>query len=121
MPEFILKSGAKLVVTMSPFSVGNSLRKAVARALSGQTDALSEGALNSLVANDEVEQIFFLCAQSAIYVGAKVNPALFDLPDLATQARGDYFEIFAKILEVNLNPFFPQASSGSSTQAPAKA
>ena len=114
MPEFILKSGNPLVVSMSAFEIGNALRKAVARCLKDEADPMSESALQKLASDDDVERQVFLCAQKALYKQVKVNQALFDDPQLGEAARGDYFEIFAKLLEVNLNPFFRQASSASS-------
>lgn len=102
--DFILKSGAKLTVSIAPFAVGNELRKAFRRASRTNGDLLSD---------DDMEKLFFLCAEKAIYAGAKVNKALFDDVKLGEQARGDYDEIFGKVLEVNLAPFFPPASSAS--------
>lgn len=119
--EFVLKSGATLVISMSPFEIGNELRKCVARCLRNESDALSESALQKLISDNDVERQVFLCAQKAIYAGAKVNKDLFDDIKLGEQARGDYFEMFAKILEVNLNPFFQMASSALKTSAVAAA
>lgn len=103
--DFVLKSGAKLTVSVSPFEIGNRMRKAFRRIGKEQQD---------LMVDNEMEEIFFDAAQKAIYAGAKVNKQLFDDQKLGMQARGDYDEIFEKVLEVNLEPFFPKAvSSGS--------
>lgn len=109
MAEFTLKSGNKLVVSMAAFADGNALRKAVARCET--KDIHAEDSITRLLSDDDVEKCVFVCATSAIYEGAKVNRDLFDDAKLREAARGDYFEIFAKIMEVNLNPFFPKAPS----------
>ena len=56
MSEYVLKSGATLIVSMSPFEIGNALRKSVTRALKGEPDTLSESAISLLVSDDEVER-----------------------------------------------------------------
>ena len=118
MPEFTLKSGAKLVASMAAFEDGNELRKAVARCMAkaGLDGFGTDTAVQALMADDEVERRVFACGNAASYCGAKVNRALFDNADLREKATGDYFEIVAKLLEVNLNPFFRTASSASTTQ-----
>jgi len=111
--DFVLKSGAKLTVSVSPFEIGNKMRKAFRRIGKVQGD---------LLADDEMEDLFFLAAQKAIYAGSKVNKQLFDDLKLGEQARGDYDEIFENVLDVNLSPFFPKAaSSASSTGSEVKA
>lgn len=123
MAEFKLKSGATLVVSMAAFQDGNGLRKAVARsaAVREPGDYIGEAAAQSLLADDGIEIWVFTCAKKAIYEGAKVSADLFDDPKLGAQARGDYFEIVSKILEVNLNPFFVTAFSESKTPQAAAA
>lgn len=113
MPEFELKSGNKLTVSMAAFKDGNELRKAVIRCMakSGLDGFESENSVQQLLCDDEVERRMFVCAQKAIYAGAKVNLDLFDDTKLGEAARGDFFEIVARVLGVNLNPFFPTASS----------
>jgi len=106
--DFVLKSGAKLTVSVSPFEIGNEMRKQFRVAAKSNIDILTD---------DKMEDLFFLAAQKAIYDGAKVNKALFDDPKLGEQARGDYDEIFEKVLEVNLTPFFSKIS-GLSTASP---
>ena len=106
--DFVLKSGAKLTVSMSEFGIGNRIRKAFRRIGKAGGDLLTD---------EEMEELIFAAGEKAIYEGRKVNRALFDDAKLGTQARGDYDEIFKEILEVNLAPFFPNASSvESSTQ-----
>lgn len=100
--DFTLKSGAKLTISVSSFEIGNEMRKAFRRIGKAQAD---------LLADDGMERLFFLAAQSSIYEGAKVDKRLFDDPKLGQQARGDYDEIFEKVMEVNLEPFFPRVSA----------
>ena len=122
MPEFITKSGAKLTVSMAAFEDGDALNDAVwdckkafiERGL--PTDLLTEDYLH----NPRVKAAVFACARAAVYEGAQVNAKLFDDLKLGVQARGDMYEIFAKVMEVNLNPFFVNASSGLSTSEPEK-
>lgn len=105
--DFTLGSGAKLTVSVASFEIGNAIRKA----------AIKLGLENEriFIADDEMERLFFEAAKSAIYDGARVDRRLFDDPKLGETAKGDYHEMFTKVLEVNLAPFFPRVS-GSSTQ-----
>lgn len=120
MQEFKLKSGNALVVSMAAFEDGNELRKAYTRCQlkSGLDGYESEQAVQGLLCDDEMERRVFECAKSATYAGAKVDRKLFDDTRLREDARGDYFEIFAKVLGVNLNPFFKNASSESGAASP---
>lgn len=120
MPEFELKSRNKLIVSMAAFEDGNDLRKAVMRCMAkaGLDGFQSEEAVQQLLCDNDVERLMFSCAQAAIYAGAKVDKKLFDDPKLAEDARGDYFEIVSRVLGVNLNPFFRQASLQSGTTSP---
>lgn len=113
MPEFKLKSGNTLVVSMAAFEDGNALRKSVLRIMtkSGMQGFEDESAVQQLLCDDDVERNVFICAKAATYAGAKVDPALFDDPKLKEDARGDYFEIVSRVMGVNLNPFFRTASS----------
>lgn len=118
MAEFTMRSGRKLVVSISSFEDGNALRKAYLRCQlkSGLQGYESEAEAQQLLCDDELEKLFFQCARKAIYAGAKVDPELFDKKDLQEDARSDYFEIFSTVLGVNLKPFFRNASSASSVQ-----
>lgn len=120
MPEFVLGSGNKLVVSMSPFSDGNELRKSVSRCMTrcNIKEIAKDESVLQLMSDDDVEKWIFVCAKASTYNGIKVNRDLFDDPKLSVQARGDFFEIVSKIMEVNLNPFFHQASSASSIPSP---
>lgn len=113
MPEFKLRSGNTLVVSMAAFEDGNSLRKSVLRCMtkSGVDGFQSEAAVQQLLCDDDVERQVFICAKAATYAGAKVDAALFDDAKLKEDARSDYFEIVARVMGVNLNPFFRTASS----------
>jgi len=114
--ECTLKSGVKLVVSPAPFQDANTLRKALFKTISdlGSLDFSSEAVLQKALSDEDVERAFFRCGEKAIYDGIKVSPSLFDDPRSGEKARSDYFELFAKILEVNINPFFQVASSASS-------
>jgi hypothetical protein len=110
--DYVLKSGAKLTVSRSSFEVGIELKERFVA-------AKNEG--RHLLGDPEIRRMFFVCAQAAIYCGAKVTPALFDDPKLGDQARSDYDEIFNDVLEVNLAHFFHLTSSSSSIPAPNEA
>jgi|ERR1035437_1628200 hypothetical protein len=113
MPEFTLKSGNKLVASCVSFKDGIATRDAVKRCLeAGKLLGLSDADSSQRIVDDiGVREMFFVCAKAATYAGAKVNEALFDDPALKDAARADYDEIVSKVLEVNVNSFFQQASS----------
>ncbi|MDE2019610.1 MAG: hypothetical protein KGJ13_04665 [Patescibacteria group bacterium] len=102
----------------APFKDANELRKAIFKCVNraATLDLKSEGAVQALLSDDEVESRVFKCAEKAIYDGIKVNQALFDDPRSGEKARADYFEIFSKIMEENINPFFQTASLESSAK-----
>lgn len=115
MPEFELKSGNKLVVSEAPFGDGIRLRDAVKKCLEGgKILGLSDKESAQRIVDDlAVRELFFTCARAATYAGAKVDQKLFDDPALKIAARSDFDEIVGKVLEVNINSFFPQALIGS--------
>jgi len=118
--EFTLKSGAKLVVSLSSFQDAHSLTKALLKSLKG-TDVPESpmdmdvkdffNALISVATSDEVEQHLFKCGERALYNGVKFNRDLFDDKNLGEQAREDFYEISIKIIEVNCRPFFKRTFS----------
>lgn len=109
--EHKLRSGNLLVVSEAAFEDGIALRDAVKKCLEGGLLlGLSEADATKRIVDDvAVRALFFVCAKAATYAGAKVNKALFDDPQLKAAARGDFDEIVSKVLEVNVNSFFPQA------------
>ncbi len=118
MSESILKSGAKLIISPASWGEVNELRKAVFRRMAAQgLDSFKGAGLLHMLADNDIEALVFACAKAAIYEGRKVEPQLFNDPKDGPRARGDYFEIFSKILEENLDPFFVNASFESSTPA----
>ena len=121
--DFTLKSGAKLTVSMAAFEDGDALNDAVweCKKLFIQSGLDAELLTEEYVHNAKVKAAIFACAKAAIYEGAPVNAKLFDDPQLGVKARGDIFEIFAKVMQVNLNPFFANASSELDTKEPPKA
>ena len=120
MPEFKLKSGATLVVSMAAFEDGDALNDAVWECKKSFMQTGLDTALlpEEYIHNPRVKACVFACAKAATYEGAPINAKLFDDPKLRTQARGDIFEIFAKVMEINLNPFFVHASSELDTTEP---
>ena len=125
--EFSLASGAKLLVGMAPFIDAKRLHDRVLQALVGKGvggldlksmhDTSSVGtamldALMNIASNTEVESAVFECAKRSTYShngsdGARVvvDRTLFDDPVAGEKARGDFYMICAKIMEVNLLPF----------------
>ena len=115
--DFVLGSGAKLTVSMAAWQDMQALRKATTRCflnagMSASTK-VDEVQTQMLLVDDDVERAVFQCAKSAIYEGAKVDAALFDDQKLKEKAVSDYFEIVAKVIKVNTDPFFRHASSAS--------
>lgn len=132
--EFALSSGAVLLVSMASFQDAKRLHNEVLRALRGTgageldlaalKDAFSTGkfkdggdAVNmvvdrvmTLAASDEVQAAIFACAKTAVYkpdnAMIKVTPAMFDDVQFGERARGDFYQICMKVMEVNLSPFF---------------
>ena len=122
--DHTLKSGARLFVSCAPFEDGNRLRKAVMRTLMGvkyDGDVLGHEAIMALSVSEEVEACFWACAARSSYQHVKVTRGLFDEAKLGPQAQSDYLEIFARVLEAHLRPFFQNASSASPTAAPTPA
>lgn len=114
MQEIILASGNKLQIQSPAFKDGKYLLKCFARELktigldvnnlSSEELALSkifDGAL-SLISSEEFENAFWVCANTCLYNGERVNEKLFDDRE---EAREDFFEIEYKIVEACLKPF----------------
>ncbi len=122
--EKVLKSGAKIVVSMADFADANGLRKAVMTAVRGlplgpnimDVDmSVLKDALSDVGTSDAVERWMFQCAEKATYEGIPINRALFDDPKVGAQARKDYFEIAAAVAQENLAPFFETALTSLKT------
>ena len=115
MAEFKLKSGNTLTVTEAQFEDGIKLRDAVKKCLEGgKLLGLSDADASARIVDDvTVRELFFVCAKAATYEGAKVDRKLFDDAKLKAAARGDFDEIVSKVLEVNVNSFFPQVRTES--------
>ncbi len=123
--DFTLGSGAVVHVTTASFDDCNALTKAISRCAKGLpiTDdvlGMNVGVLKdylvAAIGSDDVERTLFKCMERATYAKegaglARINKALFDDPQLGDAARQDYFEICAKIIEVDVAPFFVQAFS----------
>ena len=125
---FMLSSGVELKVSSAAFVDANRLKNALlsaARGMKGLDDSLVGGlggianmdlgpvldAILGAATSPEVEQALFKCAERALYDNIRVNVALFDDPQIGEKARGDYYEIALKIIEVNCRPFFSGALS----------
>lgn len=131
--EFSLPSGAKLYVGIASFAHAKALHDAVMSELRGKGVASldvveiqqaisgkSQEGLNVIVdkmlaiaASKEIESAIFACADSALYMvdgsqesSVKVSRAIFDDPKTRDSARDDFYQISAKVAEVNLRPFF---------------
>ncbi len=142
--EFKLPSGASLVINVAPFVDAKRLHNEIIRALRGGgigdldmfklKDAFAAGKLKessvgsvlvdrimSLAASDELEAAIFKCAECSVYRtedgDVRVTRKLFDDGKLGTQARGDYYAICIKIVEVNFGPFLKAIFSAFEARA----
>lgn len=115
--EFTLDSGAKLHVTVCPFSDVMALQKAFAAALKGvpfTADPLSmdithlKDAVLAVLESNAVEAALWKCLDRCAYNKERVTPRLFDD---RPEARADFYAICWKCIEVNLSPFFRQTFS----------
>lgn len=109
--DFILRSGAKLHITTAPFERAVVLVEAVAEAARGKSPDLDTG--NAVLLTAKVRQALYPVFELATYENVRIVPSLFDDLKLGEQARGDYFEICSKVIEVNSGPFFLTTSSKS--------
>jgi hypothetical protein len=125
--EFTLKSGAKLVVTAAPMQDCDALMSALAKCSKGipLTDDILRQDITHLkdyfaeaISSPDFKSAIWKCAQRSTYENVRVSQDLFDDPKLEQQARGDYFEILFKIIEVNCAPFFAQIFSLFKTRQP---
>lgn len=117
--QFKLDSGAALLVTMAPFGDCKDLHDAVIKTfmqLGGSEKDLTNVEMLPLLltagASKDVERCLFKCAERAVYrhdgseaSSCNVSRALFDEPGISEKARKDYYPMFLKIAEVNLEPF----------------
>lgn len=78
----------------------------------------------TLAASEEVQAAVFKCAERAVYKAdgtdqssLKVTPALFDHGQFGERARGDFYQISMKVLEVNLGPFLAAIFSSFGARA----
>jgi len=117
--EFKLDSGAVLLVTMAPFEDSKDLHDAVLKSF--LQAGLKEPTLNEMDmapfiltagSSKEVERCLFKCGERAVYrhdgteaSSIGVSKALFDTPVIGEKARKDYYPLFFKVAQVNLQPF----------------
>jgi hypothetical protein len=113
--DFTLKSGAKLHITSAPFEDAIALVEVLKKSVAGLDPSLQID--SGVFASPEVRKALYPCFRLALYDTSIVAPSLFDDPKLGERARGDYFEICSRLIEVNCNPFFLKTSSVS-TDAP---
>lgn len=117
--EFTLKSGAHLQITIASFELAIALVEAVKKVSKGEDP--EHDITGVVIANAEVRKALFVVCDTVLYETVRVTPALFDDPKLGEKARGDYFEICARVIEVNTKPFFLKTSSESTTSAESEA
>lgn len=109
--EFTLKSGTKLSVTQAGFEASVALVETIKRVSFGYDPAVSIDDI--VLANPEVRKALYPCFDTVMYGPLRVTPALFDDPKVGVQARGDYFEICSRVIEVNTKDFFLKTSTSS--------
>jgi len=105
-----LDSGAKLAMTLAPFSDGHNLFKAFAKELEQADldpngDALNPMAIKNLFCrlawSKDVEKCLWDCMKRATYNGVKITPDLFEEED----AREDFIIVCSEVGSYNLGPF----------------
>ncbi len=109
--DFTLKSGAKLHVSTAPFEAAVGLVETIKRVSFGIDPSVSVDDL--VLAHPDVRKALYPCFESAVYETMRVTPELFDDPKLGKRARGDYFEICSRVIEVNTKDFFLKTSTTS--------
>lgn len=113
---FTLKSGAQLQITTAPFEDAVALVETVRRVALGMDPSLELDGV--VLANPDVRKALYPCFRLALYEKAIVGVGLFDDIKLGERARGDYFEICSRVIEVNSKPFFLKTSSVSTDAVP---
>jgi hypothetical protein len=111
MVDFITPSGVKLEISLSDYSTCFDLLREVRRAQkNGSVETID------VCIDPAVDKLIFKCLERATYNGLRINRDTFE----SEQARGDYFFISDKVLDVNLHPFVSRLSSGSEDMSPGK-
>lgn len=108
---FILKSGAKLVVTEGPWEHGVVLMEAVKSATRGKDAGLDID--DVVLANEDVRVKSYPLWDTVLYETVRLTQGLFDDPKLGPRAKSDYFEILLSVIKVNVLPFFLKNASAS--------
>lgn len=111
--DFILKSGEKLHISTPAFEDSVALIEAVKKVTNGMDPTLSVD--DAILANSEVRKAMYPCFPYAMYGIYKLTVGLFDDPKMGAKARGDYFEICSRIIEVVSKDFFLNLSLRSTT------
>ena len=109
--DFILKSGAKLHMSMGPWEHVVALWSAVKMVSIGKKENPEVGSI--ILASPEVQKAVRDLFSWATYDSIKIYPGLFDEAKLGDKARMDYLEICERLIEFNLRPFFLMTSSVS--------
>lgn len=112
MKTIEMPSGAKLEITLAPFSDANVLYKKIAREL--KTVKVNAGMdienmdvnfikdlMLTAIGSDEIEDAIKTCMKRCTYKGVKIDKDTFE-PE---EARGDYFQVCFEIAKENLLPF----------------
>ena len=102
--DFTLKSGAKLHLSTAPFEAAVLLVEAVKKASAGKDPGMDVG--DAVLTDPEVRKALYGVFEFITYDNVRVGPGLFDDLKMGERARGDYFEIGAKAIQVNCLPFF---------------
>lgn len=109
--EHTLKSGSVLKITTAPFEAAIALVEAVKAASFGRSATEEVGDI--IVFDPGVRKALGAVFDTVLYDQVRVSAGLFDDLKLGERARGDYVEICAKVIEVNVKPFFLMTSSAS--------
>lgn len=112
--KYTLKSGTILQITTAPFEAAVALVEAVRKATKGEDPNAEVG--DAVVMNPDVRKAIYGVFDTALYGTIRLSPAIFDDLKVGDQARGDYFEICARLIEANCKPFFLMTSSVSTSE-----
>lgn len=116
--EHILKSGAKLKITLAEFEKAVSLKEFVDQVIltcDPSWDEEDPRVALKIISTPGIRAFLFPVMDTVLYEGRRVEPALFNDPQIGLKAWGDYNEIVALVIKENRTPFFLRTYSESTT------
>ena len=113
--EVILKSGAELKITLSPFAVSKNLYSSVLEELkelklNSETD-IDVGLIKDIFcvgfSSKKIESALNECMKRVLYKGNKIGPETFE----PIENREDYMEVCYEVAKENILPFLKSLSA----------